>query len=86
MKTVRKVEHRFAGFNEVKLDAGSRDRANQEIFLHENPVALANLPLEKIYKTWRKKHEPSLKTKSKKNISVSRFKKMDMTIAHVLDE
>ena len=34
VKTVRKVEHRFAGFNEVKLDAGSRDRANQEIFLH----------------------------------------------------
>jgi len=36
VKTIRKVEPRFAGFNEVKESKGSRDRAQQEIFLHEN--------------------------------------------------
>ena len=48
MKTIRKVERRFTGFDEVKLNAGVENRANQEIFLHERQVALANLPLEKI--------------------------------------
>ena len=85
MKTICKVESRFAGFDEVKLNAGSRDRANQEIFLRENPVALSNFPLEKIYKTWRKKHQPSLKTQSKKNVSVSHFNKNNKSKAQFLE-
>ena len=85
VKTIRKVEGRFEGFDEVKFNAGSRDRANQEMFLRENPVALSNLPLEKIYKTWRKKHQPSLKTQSKKNVSVSHFKKNDKSKAQFLE-
>ena len=48
VKTVRKVEHRFASYNEIKLEQNKRDRANQEVFLHENPVAFANLPLEEL--------------------------------------
>ena len=42
VKTIRKVESRFASFNEVKESKGARDRAQQEIFLYENKVALEN--------------------------------------------
>ena len=85
VKTIRKVEGRFTGFDEVKLDAGKRDRANQEIFLHENPVALSKLPLEDMYQTWRKKHQASWKKQSAKNIFVSNFKKNDKSKAHFLE-
>ena len=39
VKTIRKVEPRFGLFNEVMEAKGSRDRAQQEIFLYENKVA-----------------------------------------------
>ena len=45
VKTIRKVEPRFASFNEVKESKGARDRAQQEIFLYENKVALEKLPV-----------------------------------------
>ena len=32
VKTIRRVEPQFAGFNEVKESKGARDRAQQEIF------------------------------------------------------
>ena len=38
----KKVEPRFASFNEVKESKGPYDRAQQEIFLYENKVALEN--------------------------------------------
>ena len=46
VKTQRKVEPRFAGYNELKEAEGKRDRAKQMIFLKENPIALRELPLE----------------------------------------
>ena len=72
VKTIRKVESRFSAFNEIKLAAGKRDRAEQEVFLHENPVAIGDLPLEALNQVWLKKHLLALKSKSLKNISVNR--------------
>ena len=46
------MEPRFASYNEVKEDKGKRDRAQQEIFLHENKVALEDLPLERLNQKW----------------------------------
>ena len=36
----------------------------QEIFLHENKVALEEIPLETLNQKWLKHHLPSLKKKS----------------------
>ena len=47
MKTIRNdgnVEPRFAGFNKVKESKGTRDQAQQEIFLYENKVAMEKFP------------------------------------------
>ena len=85
VKTIRKVENRFTGFNEVKLNSGKRDRANQEVFLHENPVALTNLPLEGLNKLWLKKHKSSLKLNSTKNVSVENYIKKDKSKAQFLE-
>ena len=85
VKTIRKVENRFTAFNEVKLNSGKRDRANQEVFLHENPVALTNLPLEKLNKLWLKKHKSSLKSNSTKNVAVENYIKKDKSKAQFLD-
>ena len=40
VKTIREIEPRFSAFDEVKESKGKRDRARQEIFLHENRVFL----------------------------------------------
>ena len=64
VKTIRKVESRFSAFNEIKLAAGKRDRAEQEVFLHENPVATGDLPMEALNQVWLKKHLAALKSKS----------------------
>ena len=80
-----KVENRFTGFNEVKLNSGKRDRANQEVFLHENPVALTNLTLEGLNKLWLKKHKSSLKSNSTKNVSVENYIKKDKSKAQFLE-
>ena len=39
VKVVRRVEPRFAGFDEVQLKEGKRDRAMQEVFICENSIA-----------------------------------------------
>ena len=61
VKTQRKVEPRFAGYNEHKETAEKRDRAKQEIFLKENAISLRELPLEDFNQNWLKSHLPSLK-------------------------
>ena len=75
----------YYGFNEVKLNSGKRDRANQEVFLHENPVALTNLPLGGLNKLWLKKHKSSLKLNSTKNVSVENYIKKDKSKAQFLE-
>ena len=52
LETIRKVEPRFSGFDEVKKSQGARDRAQQDIFLNENKVALDSLPLEELFDSW----------------------------------
>ena len=52
VKTIRKAESRLASFNEVKDSKGVRDRAQQEIFLCENKVALQELPLDELFDMW----------------------------------
>ena len=54
VKTVRKTETRFAGYDEVKESEGKRDRAKQEVFLRENQVPLTDLLLEALNKEWLK--------------------------------
>ena len=77
------MEPRFASYNEVKEDKGKRDRAQQEIFLHENKVALEDLPLERLNQKWLPKyHLPSLKKKSDgKSKSIETFLKKDKSKA-----
>ena len=65
VKIIRKVEGRFAGFDEIKVQAGKRDRANQEIVLYEYPVSFANFPLEEMNALWLKHHLPVLKKNAK---------------------
>ena len=60
MKTIREVEGRFSNYNEVNEMKGKRDRAKQEIFLHENTVRLDQLPLEDLNQFWLKNQRPSL--------------------------
>ena len=80
VKTIRKVEPRFASFDEVKESKGARDRAQQEIFLHENKVALEQLPLDDLFDAWSQSHLPSLKKRSDgKAKSVETFLKKDCT-------
>ena len=82
VKVIRKVEPRFASYNEVKEDKGKRDRAQQEIFLHENKVALEDLPLDRLNQKWLKYHLPSLKKKSDgKSKSIETFLKKDKSKA-----
>ena len=56
VKILRVVEPRFSGFDETKLQEGKRDRCMQEIFLRDNKIALAKLPLDDYEQEWRKKH------------------------------
>ena len=83
VKTIRKVEPRFASFNEVKESKGARDRAQQEIFLYENKVALGKLPVNEFFDTWTQPHLPSLEKNDGRNSgkakSVETFFKKDKT-------
>jgi len=65
-KTVDKIERRFTNFNEIKELDGKRDRIKEETFLHENRIAMDQLPLEEINKLWLKTHRASLKKKRAK--------------------
>ena len=76
-KTVDKVEKRFTKFNETKEAAGKRDRTKEEVFLHENRVALDELPLEDINQLWLKSHRATLKKHSSTDVSVKRFMEKD---------
>ena len=73
VKTVRKTETRFAGYDEVKESEGKRDRAKKEIFLRENQVPLDNLPLEELNQEWLKTHLPALKSKSNRDVTVENY-------------
>ena len=85
VKTIRKVEKRFSGFDEVKEASGKRDRAAQEIFIHENPVALSELPLDKLHKKWVQTHKSSLKKKkAAKASTIENFLKNDSSKARFL--
>ena len=54
VKLLRKIEPRFAGFNETKLALGKRDRCAQEVFLCDNKIALNKLPLRSYERFWNK--------------------------------
>ena len=73
VKTVRKTETRFAGYDEVKKSEGKRDRAKEEIFLRENQVPLDNLPLEELNQEWLKTHLPALISKSNRDVTVENY-------------
>ena len=85
VKTIRKVEKRFCRFDEVKEASGKRDRAQQEIFIHENHIALEQLPLDKLHAKWVQTHKSSLKKKENaKALSISTFLRKDASKAHFL--
>ena len=83
VKVIRKVEPRFASYTEVKEANGKRDRALQEIYLHENKVALEDLPLEMLNQKWLKHHLPSLKkiSEGSRSKSIETFLKKDKSKA-----
>ena len=81
VKTIRKIEPRFPSFNEVKEAKGARDRAQQEIFLCENKVALQELPLDELFDAWTQTHYPTLKKKAGNSKSVDTFFKKDFSSA-----
>ena len=89
VKTIRKVEPRFSSFNEVKETKGARDRAQQEIFLYENKVALEKLPVNELFDSWTQSHYPSLKKNDNryngKAKSVETFFKKDTTAVKVME-
>ena len=89
VKTIRKVEPRFSSFNEVKETKGARDRAQQEIFLYENKVALEKLPVNELFDSWTQSHYPSLKKNDNryngKAKSVEGFFKKDTTAVKVME-
>ena len=78
VKTIRKTETRFAGYDEIKEQDGKRDRAMEEIFLRENRVPLRELPLEDFNQEWLKSHRPALKKNSKKDVAIETFFKNDI--------
>ena len=85
VKTIRKVEPRFASFNEVKEAKGARHRAQQEIFLCENKVALQELPLDELFDAWTQTHYPTLKKKAGNSKSVDTFFKKDVSSAKFMN-
>ena len=63
VKTVRKTETRFAGYDEVKENEGKRNRPKEEIFLRENQDPLDDLPFEELNQERLKTHLPALKSR-----------------------
>ena len=78
VKTIRKTETRFAGYDEIKEKAGKRDRAREEIFIRENRVPIAELPLEEFNQTWLKSHRPALKKQSQKDVAIENYLRDDI--------
>ena len=87
MKIQRKIESRFANYNEMEESKGKRDRANQEIFLHENLVSMSQLPLEELNQEWLKRHLPSIKKKTGgKKVAITNFHKKDLSSTKFLEK
>jgi hypothetical protein len=85
VKVIRKVEGRFSNYNEVREAKGKRDRANQEIFLHENSVSLADVPLEDLNQLWLKTHLSSVKKSGKgKQVCINNCMENDVSTAKFL--
>lgn len=61
----RKIEPRFAAFNELKEAEGKRDWAKQEIFSKENQISLSDLPWKSSINDGLKSHCSSLKENRK---------------------
>ena len=78
VKTIRKTETRFAGYDEIKEKAGNRDRAREEIFIRENRVPIAELALEEFNQTWLKSHRPALKKQSQKDVAIENYLRDDI--------
>ena len=86
VKVIREIEPRFSQFDEMKLEQGKRDRAEQEIFLHENKVSLEALSLEELNQEWLKHHLPSLmKKKEGESLSIKSFMKKDISKVKFLE-
>ena len=61
---------------------GKRDRASQEIFIHENPIALRDLPMDNLHKKWLQAHKSSLKKNAAaKALSIQTFLRKDTSKA-----
>ena len=81
VKTIWEVEDRFSNYTEIHESKGKRDRAKQEIFLHENSVSMVNLPLEELNQMWLKKHLPGVKKSEKgKNVCIKNFINSDIAV------
>ena len=89
VKTIRKIEPRFVQYNESHENLGQCDRAKQEVFIHENAVALSKLPVDKLNQNWLKHHRSSLKKDARSNhnsITVQSFLKNDTSSLLFLEE
>ena len=86
VKIQRKIESRFASYNEIEESRGKRDRANQEIFLHENSVCMSELPLEELSQEWWKRHRSSVMKKGDKMVAITNFYKNDSSAAIFLEK
>ena len=78
VKTIRKTETRFAGYNEIKQQSGKRDRAMEEISLRENRAPLSELPLDDFNQEWLKSHRAALKTTSNRDVAIENYLKNDI--------
>ena len=85
VKTIRKLEPQFSSFERVKKSKGARDRAQQEIFLHENKVALEKFPLDELFDSWSQSHLLSLKKNDGKAKSIETFLKKDCTSLKLME-
>ena len=82
VKVVRRVEPRFAGFDEVQLKEGKRDRAMQEVFICENSIAFDRLPLKKFEQEWNKTHLSAWKKDSRArpdDVSITNFLRKEVS-------
>ena len=82
MKVVRRIEPRFAGFDEVKLNEGKKDRAMQEVFICENSIAIDKLPIKEFEEERNRTHFSTWKKDSRAredDVSISNYLKKDIS-------
>ena len=82
LKTIRKTETRFAGYDEIKEKDGKRDRAREEIFLRERQVPFKELPLDELNQRWLKSHRSALKKISQRYVAIEDFFRKDIAKRH----